>query len=76
MCAIPQVTYGPGMTPPFRPLAPATDPAPTGVFCATCGHSQLVHTDQGQLRCLHTVCACFGFVVGAAPDISAQVFPA
>jgi hypothetical protein len=76
MCCIPQVTYGRGMTPYVLPLASSVDAGPTRIFCAACGHSQLVHTDRGERRCLHTVCACSGFVVGAAPDISAQVFPA
>lgn len=47
----------------------------TVVFCATCGHSEFVHADNGNQRCLFAVCDCNRFIVGATPDLSAQVLP-
>ena len=50
--------------------------ASTGVFCATCGHSEFVHSDHGNRRCVSAACDCNGLVAGAFPEASAQVFPA
>lgn len=66
----PHAAYGRGMAPPVKP--PDTGPA----SCATCGHSDWVHSNTGYRRCLKVECSCSGFIVGAAPDLSAQVFPA
>jgi hypothetical protein len=43
-------------------------------FCATCGHSEFAHAEKGNRRCL--LCGCNAFIVGAVPEVSAQVFPA
>jgi len=45
-------------------------------YCETCGHSEWVHSDAGLWACLKPECDCQGFIVGAAPEVSAQVFPA
>jgi hypothetical protein len=70
MQSIPHAAYGRGMTPPVK--APSTPSA----YCATCGHSEYVHSNGGNQRCLLSGCDCNAFIVGAAPDLSAQVFPA
>jgi hypothetical protein len=44
-------------------------------FCATCGHSEFVHSNNGIERCLLSACDCSAFVPGTTPEISPQVFP-
>ena len=63
------------MTPNSEPFDVQSKDGSTRVFCATCGHSEFVHTDDGSRRCLYVVCDCNRFVVGAGPDLSAQVLP-
>ena len=75
MYPIPQVTYGRIMTSGLEPIVPSDEPGPAKVFCATCGHSEFVHANDDDRPCLRSLCACTGFVVGASPDTSAQVFP-
>ena len=70
MCSIPHAAYGCGMAPPVKP--PGTESA----YCATCGHSEYVHSNSGNEGCLMSGCSCNAFIVGAVPDLSAQVFPA
>jgi hypothetical protein len=53
----------------------SSDTDATVAFCATCGHSELVHADNGNGRCLLSVCDCNRFIVGPTPDLSAQVLP-
>ena len=64
------------MTRRVEPLEPSPNEGSTRVYCATCGHSEYVHADNGNPRCLYTVCDCNRFIAGAVPDISGQVFPA
>ena len=64
------------MTRRVEPLEPSPNDGSTRVYCATCGHSEYVHVDNGNQRCLYTVCDCNHFIAGAVPDISGQVFPA
>jgi hypothetical protein len=47
----------------------------TAAFCATCGHSEFVHADNGNRPCVFSVCDCNRFIVGATLDLSAQVLP-
>jgi hypothetical protein len=47
----------------------------TVAFCATCGHSELLHGDDVDRQCLLSTCACNRFIVGPTPDPSAQVLP-
>ena len=54
--------------PPFEVL-------PLTVFCATCGHSDFIHSDFGHRPCIYAECDCNAFVVGAFPKLSTQVFP-
>ena len=56
------------------PLAPSRSSS-TRAFCASCGHSEAVHSNRGNLRCLRSECDCNGLIVGARPDLSAQVLP-
>jgi hypothetical protein len=58
-------------------MSPVKKPPETAfAYCATCGHSEWVHSNAGFWRCLKPECGCEGFIVGAAPEVSAQVFPA
>jgi hypothetical protein len=64
------------MTPNVEPLRPSKQAGSTRVYCGTCGHSQFVHEDDGDRRCLYSVCDCNRFVVGAeARDPSARSLP-
>jgi hypothetical protein len=45
------------------------------VFCATCGHWEFIHADNGSNRCLYSECECNRFVVGAVLETSARVLP-
>lgn len=74
--SIPQLAYGGRMTRRVEPLEPSPNEGSTRVYCATCGHSEYVHADNGNRRCLYTLCDCNRFIAGAVPDISGQVFPA
>ena len=74
--SIPQLAYGGRMTRRVEPLEPSPNEGSTRVYCATCGHSEYVHADNGNQRCLYTVCDCHRYIAGAVPDISGQVFPA
>jgi hypothetical protein len=73
MSGVPHLAYGRRMTQadPFRPPRDAD----LMVFCATCGHSDAVHANAGNQRCLRSSCDCNGFIPGAGPDPSAQVLP-
>jgi len=65
----------PGRTPNVEPPRPSKQDGSTRVLCATCGHSEFVHADKGNRRCLYSVCDCNPFVVGAELDLSTQVLP-
>jgi hypothetical protein len=75
MWGSPQMTYGPRMSAHMEPRDPADDNDTRVIFCAICGHSELVHSNAGTRKCLLTVCDCDRFVVGATPEIPAQVYP-
>ena len=66
-----QVPYGARMT----SQGPDTDDTRV-TFCATCGHSEFVHSNNGAERCLLSECLCNAFIAGATPETPAQVFPA
>ena len=70
--ALPHPAYGPSV---MSPNDRTEIKEAMVVFCATCGHSEFVHADSGNERCLFSVCDCNGFVAGATPDSSAQDFP-
>ena len=72
---IPRPAYGPRMTLPAKPSETPREGDAVRVFCATCGHSEFVHSNTGNQRCLKTACDCNAYVVGAVPELSAQVFP-
>ena len=74
MYFIPQAAYGSCVMPPM-PYGVSGNDGPLTVFCATCGHSQLIHSVDGNRRCLHAECDCNAFIVGAVPELSPQVFP-
>jgi hypothetical protein len=50
------------------PLRPSKQDGSTRVLCATCGHSEFVHADDGDQRCRYSVCNCDRFVVDAELD--------
>jgi hypothetical protein len=60
----------------IEPLELSRNEGSTRIYCATCGHSEYVHADNNDRRCLYTVCDCNRFIAGAVPDISGQVVPA
>jgi hypothetical protein len=72
MCRLPHAAYGPCMKQIDRRREEAGS---TRVFCATCGHSEFVHADSRNRRCLYSVCDCNCFVARAVPDLMAQVLP-
>jgi hypothetical protein len=75
-CFNPRLAYAGRMRPRVEPLEPCRNEGSTRVYCATCGHSEYVHADNSNRRCLYTVCDCNRSIVGAVPDISGQVVPA
>jgi predicted nucleic-acid-binding Zn-ribbon protein len=50
------------------PLRPSKQDGSTRVLCATCGHSEFVHADNGDRRCRYSVCDCDRFVLDAGLD--------
>ena len=74
--SIPQLAYGGRMRQRIEPFEPSRNEGSTRIYCATCGHSEYVHADNNNRRCLYTVCDCNRFIAGAVPDISGQVVPA
>jgi hypothetical protein len=60
------------MTPSVGHLRPSKQDGSTRVFCATCGHSEFVHSEDGNRDCLYSVCDCNRFDVGARLDPSAR----
>jgi hypothetical protein len=74
--SIPQLAYAGHMRPRVEPLELSGKEGSTRIYCATCGHSEYVHADNSDRRCLYTVCDCNRFIAGAVPDISGQVLPA
>jgi hypothetical protein len=65
------LAYGPRMT-QVDPLRSSRNDS-TQLFCATCGHSEAVHSNSGDRRCLRSVCSCHRFIVGIGLDLTAQV---
>jgi hypothetical protein len=53
------------MTPNVEPLRPPKHDDSTEVWCAICLHSEFLHAEDGNRRCLFSVCECNRFVVGA-----------
>ena len=74
--SIRRLAYAGRMRPRVDPLEPSRNEGSTRIYCATCGHSEYVHADNNNRRCLYTVCDCNRFIAGAVPDISGQVVPA
>jgi hypothetical protein len=74
MYSILQRAYG-NCVMPRMPYGVSGNDVPLTMFCANCGHSELIHSDDDNRRCLHAECDCNAFIVGAAPELSPQVFP-
>ena len=74
MSRLPQVTYGSSMTTQELSQITRREDA-TRVYCAICGHTEFVHADNGNRRCLYSVCDCNRFIVDEMPEGSAQVLP-
>ena len=58
MGKLPQMAYGPWMQ---APSEQAERTGSTRVFCQICDHSEFVHVDDTDRRCLYSECTCSGF---------------
>jgi hypothetical protein len=68
MYSIPRAAYGGLLMLPPIPFGVSAD-LPLTALCATCGHSDFIHSDNGNRWCLYAECGCNVFIVGATLDL-------